>query len=115
MKTEDLSYFPDEFMKVKEIARKIGFAVHAKPRLERVAWRRPFHPLGTRLAPRSLRLRKCRNSSEGMACHPLRVHGRRTGKRRGIPGGPGGFRCGNPQPKGGHKNRPYDVIELRKV
>ena len=51
MKIKDLPYFPDSIMKVKEIARKIGSAVHAKPRLERVAWRRPFHPLGTRLVP----------------------------------------------------------------
>ena len=61
MKIKELPYFTDSVMKVKEIARKIGSAVHAKPRLERVAWRRPFHPLGTRLAPRSLRRRKCRN------------------------------------------------------
>jgi hypothetical protein len=51
MKIKDLPYFPDSIMKVKEIARKIGSAVHAKPRLERVARRRPFHPLGTRLVP----------------------------------------------------------------
>ena len=63
MKIKELAYFTDSIMKINEIARKIGSAVHAKPRLERVAWRRPFHPLGTRLVPRSLRLRKCRNSS----------------------------------------------------
>jgi hypothetical protein len=64
MKIKGLRYFPNSIMKVKEIARKIGSAVHAKPRLERVAWRQPFHPLGTRLVPRSLRLRKGRNSRE---------------------------------------------------
>jgi len=46
MKIKGLRYFPYNVMKVKEIAIKIGSAVHAKPRWERVAWRRPFHPLG---------------------------------------------------------------------
>ena len=66
MKIKELSYFQDSVTKVKEIAIKIGSAVHAKPCLQRVAWRPPFHPLGTRLAPRNLRLRKCRNSRRGL-------------------------------------------------
>ena len=37
LKINGLRYFPNSIMKVKEIAREIGSAVHAKPRLER--WR----------------------------------------------------------------------------
>jgi hypothetical protein len=84
MKIKELARFADSIMKVKEIAREIGSAVHAKPRLERVAWRRPFHPLGTRLAPRSLRLRRCRNSRALYERRPAVIDRRRSRMRKRL-------------------------------